>query len=61
VLAQIAAQTGLGLSSLRHIKAFSSGAFKQAKRLGILARSGRATLAAGRSPAFNPRHIVRNW
>lgn len=36
MLAQIAAQTGLGRSSLRHIKAFLSGAFKQAKRLGIL-------------------------
>ena len=36
MLAQIAAQTQLGRSSLRHIKAFLSGAFKQAKRLGIL-------------------------
>ncbi len=36
MLAQIAAQTGLGRSSLRHCKAFLSGAFKQAKRLGIL-------------------------
>jgi integrase len=36
MLAQIAAQTGLGRSSLRHVKAFLSGAFKQAKRLGIL-------------------------
>jgi len=33
LLAQIAAKTGLGRSSLKHIKAFLSGAFKQAKRL----------------------------
>ena len=36
MLAQIAAQTGLGRNSLRHIKVFLSGVFKQAKRLGIL-------------------------
>jgi integrase len=36
MLAQIAAHTGLGRSSLRHCKAFLSGTFKQAKRLGIL-------------------------
>jgi integrase len=36
MLAQIAEQSKLGRSSLRHIKAFLSGAFKQAKRLGIL-------------------------
>ncbi len=36
MLAQIADQTKLGRSSLRHCKAFLSGAFKQAKRLGIL-------------------------
>lgn len=36
LLAQIAAQTPLGRSSLKHIKAFLSGVFKQAKRLGIL-------------------------
>jgi integrase len=36
LLAKIAAQTGLGRSSLKHIKAFLSGVFKQAKRLGIL-------------------------
>ena len=36
MLAQIAAQATLGRSSLRHCKAFLSGAFKQAKRLGIL-------------------------
>jgi integrase len=36
LLAQIAAQAALGRSSLRHIKAFLSGVFKQAKRLGIL-------------------------
>jgi integrase len=36
LLAQIAAQASLGRSSLRHCKAFLSGAFKQAKRLGIL-------------------------
>jgi integrase len=36
ILAQIAAQTGLGRSSLKHIKAFLSGVFKQAKRIGIL-------------------------
>jgi integrase len=36
MLAQIAAKAGLGRSSLRHCKAFLSGAFKQAKRLGIL-------------------------
>ena len=36
MLAQIAEQTKLGRSSLRHCKAFLSGAFKQAKRLGIL-------------------------
>ncbi len=35
MLAKIAEQTGLGRSSLRHIKGFLSGAFKQAKRLGI--------------------------
>jgi len=36
MLAQIAAQAKLGRSSLRHCKAFLSGCFKQAKRLGIL-------------------------
>jgi integrase len=36
LLAQVAAQTRLGRSSLKHIKAFLSGLFKQAKRLGIL-------------------------
>lgn len=36
MLAQIAAQAKLGRSSLRHCKAFLSGAFKQAKRLGVL-------------------------
>jgi len=36
MLSQIAAQAHLGRSSLRHCKAFLSGAFKQAKRLGIL-------------------------
>jgi integrase len=36
ILAQIAAQAKLGRSSLRHCKAFLSGAFKQAKRLGVL-------------------------
>ncbi len=36
MLAQIAAQMKLGRSSLRHCKAFLSGVFKQAKRLGIL-------------------------
>jgi integrase len=36
MLADIAAKAQLGRSSLRHCKAFLSGAFKQAKRLGIL-------------------------
>ncbi|MGB8543101.1 MAG: tyrosine-type recombinase/integrase [Candidatus Acidiferrales bacterium] len=36
MLAQIAEKDNLGRSSLRHCKAFLSGAFKQAKRLGIL-------------------------
>jgi integrase len=36
MLTNIAAQSKLGRSSLRHCKAFLSGAFKQAKRLGIL-------------------------
>jgi len=36
MLAKIARQTALGRSSLRHCKAFLSGTFKQAKRLGIL-------------------------
>src|SRR5258708_299653 len=36
MLAQIAEQVKLGRSSLRHCKAFLSGCFKQAKRLGIL-------------------------
>jgi integrase len=36
LLAQIAAQTSLGRNSLKHIKSFLSGVFKQAKRLGIL-------------------------
>jgi integrase len=36
MLSKIAAQAQLGRSSLRHCKAFLSGAFKQAKRLGIL-------------------------
>ena len=36
MLAQIAEQAGLGRSSLRHCKAFLSGVFKQAKRLGVL-------------------------
>ena len=33
---KIAEQTNLGRSSLKHCKAFLSGTFKQAKRLGIL-------------------------
>jgi integrase len=36
MLADIAVKANLGRSSLRHCKAFLSGAFKQAKRLGIL-------------------------
>jgi integrase len=36
MLSQIAAQSQLDRSSLRHCKAFLSGCFKQAKRLGIL-------------------------
>ncbi len=36
MLAQIAEQAKLGRSSLRHCKAFLSGAFKTSKRLGIL-------------------------
>jgi integrase len=36
MLAQIAEKSGIGRSSLRHCKAFLSGAFKQAKRLGVL-------------------------
>jgi integrase len=36
MLADIAAKAKLGRSSLRHCKAFLSGCFKQAKRLGIL-------------------------
>ena len=36
MLAQIAEKNSLGRSSLRHCKAFLSGTFKQAKRLGIL-------------------------
>jgi integrase len=36
MLAKIREQAKLGRSSLRHCKAFLSGAFKQAKRLGIL-------------------------
>jgi integrase len=36
MLARIAEQAKLGRSSLRHCKAFLSGAFKQAKRLGVL-------------------------
>jgi integrase len=36
MLADVAEKAGLGRSSLRHCKAFLSGAFKQAKRLGIL-------------------------
>jgi integrase len=36
MLADVAAKSNLGRSSLRHCKAFLSGAFKQAKRLGIL-------------------------
>ncbi|HXL21949.1 MAG TPA: tyrosine-type recombinase/integrase [Candidatus Dormibacteraeota bacterium] len=36
MLAKIAEQAKLGRSSLRHCKAFLSGCFKQAKRLGIL-------------------------
>src|SRR5258708_10276702 len=36
MLAQIAEQVKLGRSSRRHCKAFLSGCFKQAKRLGIL-------------------------
>lgn len=36
IMGQIAENDGLGRSSLRHCKAFLSGAFKQAKRLGIL-------------------------
>jgi integrase len=36
MLAQIAEQAKLGRSSLRHCKAFLSGCFKQAMRLGIL-------------------------
>ena len=36
MLAKVAEQAALGRSSLRHCKAFLSGAFKQAKRLGVL-------------------------
>ena len=36
IMAKIAEQSRLGRSSLRHCKAFLSGAFKQAKRLGVL-------------------------
>jgi integrase len=36
ILANIADRAKLGRSSLRHCKAFLSGAFKQAKRLGVL-------------------------
>lgn len=36
LLGQIAAKTGLGRNSLKHVKSFLSGVFKQAKRLGIL-------------------------
>ena len=36
MLADIARQTNLGKHSLKHIKSFISGVFKQAKRLGIL-------------------------
>ena len=36
MLAQIAGKIALGRGSLRHCKAFLSGVFKQAKRLGIL-------------------------
>jgi integrase len=36
ILADIASKVGLGRSSLRHCKAFLSGLFKQAKRLGVL-------------------------
>lgn len=36
LLANIARQSNLGRNSLRHIKSFLSGVFKQAKRLGIL-------------------------
>jgi integrase len=36
ILAKIAEQAKLGRSSLKHCKAFLSGVFKQAKRLGIL-------------------------
>jgi integrase len=36
VLADIARQTNLGKHSLKHIKSFLSGVFKQAKRLGVL-------------------------
>jgi integrase len=36
LLSDIAQQTQLGKNSLKHIKAFMSGVFKQAKRLGVL-------------------------
>jgi integrase len=36
ILAEIARQTNLGKHSLKHIKSFLSGVFKQAKRLGVL-------------------------
>jgi integrase len=36
LLADIARQTNLGKHSLKHIKSFLSGVFKQAKRLGVL-------------------------
>lgn len=36
LLADIARQAQLGKNSLKHVKAFMSGVFKQAKRLGIL-------------------------
>jgi integrase len=36
ILQRIAVDAGLGRSSLRHCKAFLSGVFKQAKRLGVL-------------------------
>jgi integrase len=36
LLSDVALQTQLGKNSLKHIKAFMSGVFKQAKRLGVL-------------------------
>lgn len=57
MLADIARQGKLGKNSLRHIKAFLSGVFKQARRLGILDGANPVTdISIPRAPEAEQTH-----